>query len=507
MLRRIVLTRAIAICWRTILSTGDVGIREPLRSSVVRTTLAFRERAAWRRTTAFVRARFAILAAFFDACAIVGSAVCVGVAYHTIYYHVSGTAEASAGLGLSIAVLFVLFTVLREGYGIADYLNFGGHAGRVLLVWNAAFLSAIVFLFAIKESADLSRVTMALFYVFGLIAVVCMRALLVARVKSNARIGKVSALRVVLVGGEVELLDFMMAHKPWTLGIDIVASAVLRGPKTLKDDLALAAASARVRRPDDIFILIPWSQEDAIDACVEAFINVPASIHLGPQPVLDRFTKARVSRIGKIASLHLVRNPLTTMEIIFKRTLDVALATAMMISLAPMFVIVAIAIKLDSRGPVFFLQRRYGFNQESFDIVKFRSMQATTTKDVAQAVRGDPRVTRVGRLLRRFNIDELPQLLNVLRGEMSLVGPRPHALSHNQQFERQIAIYARRHNVKPGITGWAQIHGLRGEIGSQDMLRTRLQHDLYYIDNWSMGLDIRILVMTLFSTKAYENAY
>ena len=124
-----------------------------------------------------------------------------------------------------------------------------------------------------------------------------------------------------------------------------------------------------------------------------------------------------------------------------------------------------------------------------------------------QATRGDPRITRVGRLIRRCNIDELPQLLNVLRGEMSLIGPRPLALSHNQQYERRIAAYARRHNVKPGLSGWAQIHGLRGEVVSEEIMRQRLEHDLYYIDNWSIGLDIRILLMTVFSTKAYENAF
>ena len=169
---------------------------------------------------------------------------------------------------------------------------------------------------------------------------------------------------------------------------------------------------------------------------------------------------------------------------------------------------IALAIKLDSPGPVFFLQRRYGFNQETFRILKFRTM--TVTEDgaaVRGATRDDPRTTRVGRILRRINFDELPQLINVVRGQMSLVGPRPHALVHNQQYEHTIANYARRHNVKPGMTGWAQIHGLRGEITSETKMRLRLEHDLYYIDNWSFGLDLRIFAATMLSPKAFENAF
>ncbi|MBV9219830.1 MAG: sugar transferase, partial [Methylobacteriaceae bacterium] len=155
-----------------------------------------------------------------------------------------------------------------------------------------------------------------------------------------------------------------------------------------------------------------------------------------------------------------------------------------------------------------FLQRRYGFNQQSFRIVKFRSMITSEDgADVRQAVRNDSRITRVGAFMRRWNIDELPQLINVLKGDMSLVGPRPHALAHNQHYERKIALYARRHNVRPGITGWAQVNGFRGETATEDRMRSRIEHDLYYIDNWSLWLDLRILALTLLSPKAFRNAY
>ncbi|MBN9447724.1 MAG: sugar transferase, partial [Bosea sp.] len=162
---------------------------------------------------------------------------------------------------------------------------------------------------------------------------------------------------------------------------------------------------------------------------------------------------------------------------------------------------------IDSKGPVLFLQRRYGFNQEPFRIFKFRTM--TTTDDgavIRQATRGDPRITRVGRHLRRYNLDELPQLINVIAGQMSLVGPRPHALAHDREYQRKIALYARRHNVKPGITGWAQVNGLRGETDTDEKMARRVAYDHWYIDNWSFWLDLAILLRTLFSPRAFRNA-
>jgi lipopolysaccharide/colanic/teichoic acid biosynthesis glycosyltransferase len=245
--------------------------------------------------------------------------------------------------------------------------------------------------------------------------------------------------------------------------------------QSLNDDLMLAAASARVLRPEDIFILAPLTQREAIDACLSSFQRVPASIHFVPERLFDGLANIQFGRIGTINSLQLVRKPLTLFEICQKRLFDMVLSGIALVILSPLFALIALAIKLDSRGPVFFLQRRYGFNQEPFRIFKFRSM--TTMEDgriVRQVSRNDVRVTRAGRFMRQTNIDELPQLLNVLRGDMSLVGPRPHAMAHDQLFDRKIVNYARRHNVKPGITGWAQVNGLRGETDTQEKMRMRV---------------------------------
>jgi Undecaprenyl-phosphate glucose phosphotransferase len=284
---------------------------------------------------------------------------------------------------------------------------------------------------------------------------------------------------------------------------------VLRqGEAYLADDLALAAATVRVLRSDDIFIAVPWSQTSVIETCVDTFLRTPAEIHLGPEAILDRFAEAEVAQLGPISSLNLTRRPLSVLQCIEKRIFDTAIAAAALVLLAPLFAVAALLIRLDGPGPIFFWQRRYGFNQEPFRIVKFRTMTAMEDdSQLISATRFDPRVTRIGAFLRRTSIDELPQLLNVLTGEMSLVGPRPHALAHDQRYESRIAKYARRHNVKPGITGWAQVCGLRGEIISEDKMRRRVEHDLYYVDNWSLWFDVKIIAMTIFSSKAHSDAY
>jgi exopolysaccharide biosynthesis polyprenyl glycosylphosphotransferase len=192
-----------------------------------------------------------------------------------------------------------------------------------------------------------------------------------------------------------------------------------------------------------------------------------------------------------------------------KRAFDLCVAATGLLLLAPMFLLVSVAIKLDSRGPVFFRQARHGYNQNVITVFKFRSMSVMEDhgQHIKQAQKNDPRITRVGRILRRTNLDELPQLLNVLRGEMSIVGPRPHAVSHGEMFEKLVPPYSRRHRVKPGITGWAQVNGFRGETDTLEKLQRRLDYDLHYIENWSLWFDLKIMFMTVFSKKAYLNAY
>jgi putative colanic acid biosynthesis UDP-glucose lipid carrier transferase len=213
------------------------------------------------------------------------------------------------------------------------------------------------------------------------------------------------------------------------------------------------------------------------------------------------------ARRGMVQSVELQYAPLTSFERMVKRMLDVSFASLMLLILSPLFFVAAIAIKIDSKGPIIFRQRRTGLNATQFVIYKFRTM--TVLEDgpsVTQARRGDLRVTRLGRFLRRSSVDELPQLLNVLKGDMSLVGPRPHALAHDDQYKTHIANYSFRYRVKPGITGWAQVNGLRGETARVEEMAERIKLDLWYIEHWSLRSDLIILLRTFFEV-ASNHAY
>jgi len=460
-----------------------------------------------QRQVAAIRILFAVLAITCDLAAIMLSAVGAGWLYHIIVYGQTTALPDYMLYGYILAALFITPTALRGEYSPGLYLSYSPHIRRVVTLWTVAMAMALALAFLSKTSADISRGSIVLFFAGGCVSLLLVRLMLVRIVQDQAAHGQLPGRRVFLVGFEDDLRRFYDRYRPWSLGLDIAASAVVRGEDSLRDDLALAAAAARVLRPDDIYILAPWTNGAVIDATIAAFQRVPASIYLGPGHLLERFGEMQIERLGPITSLRVVRRPLSAGEVLFKRAIDLTLASIAIVALSPLLVLVALAIKLDSPGPALFLQRRYGFNQEPFRIFKFRSM--TTLDDgpvVLQATRGDRRITRVGRFLRRTNIDELPQLLNVLRGDMSLVGPRPHAMAHDQLFERDIANYARRHNVKPGITGWAQVNGYRGETDTRAKMLRRIEHDLYYIDNWSIWLDLRILLLTVFSAKSYRNA-
>ena len=236
--------------------------------------------------------------------------------------------------------------------------------------------------------------------------------------------------------------------------------------------------------------------------------ELPVGVHIVPVEALNSLASLQVAEFDSLQTIQVCQPPLSMFDLCAKRTFDITLATIGLIVLSPLFLVISIAIKLDSRGPVFFRNTRHGFNNEEIRVLKFRSMTTIENGDhFTQAIKNDPRVTRVGQIIRRTNIDELPQLINVLRGEMSLVGPRPHATAHNALFNIAMTPLSRRHNVKPGITGWAQVNGYRGATDAVEKMQRRIEYDLYYIDNWSFLFDLKIITMTLFSKKAYLNAY
>jgi Undecaprenyl-phosphate glucose phosphotransferase len=273
--------------------------------------------------------------------------------------------------------------------------------------------------------------------------------------------------------------------------------------------LSLIRRECRTLRIDAVLILFGADNMEVVTNAVAALSELPVRIQLLPVEMAQFMRRSRIANCGHLRVLELFCGPCSLRDRLLKRSFDIVVAAAVLALIWPLLLIVAVLIKLDTRGPVFFRQTRLGFNNDPIEVWKFRSM--TTFDDsrdkFRQAVRNDPRVTRIGRFIRRTNIDELPQLINVLKGDMSMVGPRPHAVAHNDMFADQIRRMFRRHNVKPGITGWAQVNGLRGETDTFEKMQKRIEHDLYYVDNWSFFFDLKIMIMTVISKHAYRNAY
>jgi len=325
--------------------------------------------------------------------------------------------------------------------------------------------------------------------------------------------GRVASRRLMLVGSPDEVEQMAAAVEGPKAGFRVVARVCLpwerAGTELNHYTTAVAEAvdKARTLGVEDIVILTDWSRGERIHALVDAFTVLPAAVHLGASSIIGRFSDARLARFGNASALSLTSQPLSPQQTALKRAFDIAIAGTALVLLSPLFLIIGILIKRDSAGPVFFRQRRRGYNLVEFRIWKFRTM--TTMDDGAvinQARPGDARITRVGAMLRRYNLDELPQLINVVTGDMSLVGPRPHAVAHDELYEQRIAKYSRRLNVRPGITGWAQVNGLRGLTETDAQMQERVEHDLYYIDNWSISFDLYVLVATVLSSKAFLNA-
>ena len=258
---------------------------------------------------------------------------------------------------------------------------------------------------------------------------------------------------------------------------------------------------------------LPISAEGRILQMLKKLWVLPVDIRLSAHTNKLRFRPRSYSYIGNVPVLDIFDKPIADWDVVMKWLFDKIVGSLALICAAPIMLLVAIAIKLDSKGPVFFKQMRYGFNNERIEIFKFRSMYADQTDATASRLvsKGDPRVTRVGRFIRKTSLDELPQLFNVVFfGNLSLVGPRPHAVhakAENRLYDEAVDGYFARHRVKPGITGWAQIHGWRGETDSHEKIQHRVEHDLYYIENWSILLDLYIVAQTPFALIRTENAY
>jgi undecaprenyl-phosphate galactose phosphotransferase/putative colanic acid biosynthesis UDP-glucose lipid carrier transferase len=394
----------------------------------------------------------------------------------------------------------------RGDYRVRNLVNFRRQARDIVMVWSGVFLVLLGVAFSLKIAETFSRGATISFFTVGLGAVLAWRAVLARYLTAALANGAFAERKIILLGEKDRLISSRALLELRRCGYKPVSAFEIRQrdieatgmPASLLETLQAVIEAARRDQVEEIFLLVGWDRGRCIDGILTVLRALPLPVHLVPDDNVSRFLGSRMVHVGSTWTAELKRAPLTAAEQFVKRALDLVAAAGALIMLSPLMLITALAIKLDSQGPVLFTQTRHGFNGRSFRIFKFRTMRVLEDGPVIrQATRDDPRFTRLGRWLRRTNIDELPQLLNVLRGEMSLVGPRPHAAAHNDEYEDLIANYAFRHHVKPGITGWAQVNGYRGETQTVDLMAKRVELDLWYINKWTIWLDIKILTSTL----------
>jgi Undecaprenyl-phosphate glucose phosphotransferase len=464
-----------------------------------------------------LRPEFIEIAVFAaDVVLLIASSLVCSVGYHWITEMNLGHATAFVSVGIFAAANFSTIMAARQNYRLKNLTLRARQARDAIITWCGVYGMLAVVAFAMKIGGAFSRGSAILFFFGGLITLVSWRVL-VTRVISHALANGSFATRKIIVIAERgqnassrslnELRRY--GYHPvniWEVSREEIASPGITG--SLRSKLADIIEVARNQRIEDVYLLMNWHHRRIIDGILNALTVLPISVHLIPDESAAHFLRHPIANVGSAWAAELRRAPLSRGELAAKRCFDICLSTAAIVTMLPLMLITALLVKLDSRGPIFFRQKRNGFNGQAFNIFKFRTMHVLEDGPmILQAKRNDPRVTNLGRWLRRSSIDELPQLFNVLRGDMSLVGPRPHAISHDSEYEKLIANYAFRHHVKPGLTGWAQVNGYRGETRQIEQMERRVEHDLWYINNWSPWLDLRIVLQTVVVALRQTTAY
>ena len=434
----------------------------------------------------------------------------------------SSLIQSYLSISILAAVAGVFAINFAHGYELAFLKGPIARYWRIAAAWGATLAMTTVALFFLYNDASYSRVWLMGWFISGFAILAVARAGLRWKIRQWARNGRMERRAVIVGGGTAAegLIRSLEAQPESDIRIcgifddrdDRRSPPIVAGYPKL-GNIGELVEFARLARIDMLIVSLPLSAEQRVLTLLKQLWVLPIDIRLSAQSAQLKFRPRTYSFIGTVPLIDVFDRPLADWDWIAKRVFDVIVASLALIFLSPVFLATAIAVKLDSRGPVFFKQMRHGFNNQIVEILKFRSLYHEMADPTAAKVvtRNDHRVTRVGKFIRRSSLDELPQLINVLRGDLSLVGPRPHAVhalsSGNQAFVEIVDGYFGRHRVKPGITGWAQVKGWRGEIDDPAKLKRRFEHDLYYIENWSLWLDVYILAITpismVWSTTSY----
>jgi len=421
---------------------------------------------------------------------------------------------------IGFAVIAALcFYVVGQGRGIYGSWRIGtirSEIGEIILIWMFAFVLVLVLAYVTKTSANFSRRVVLTWLILSPSLLVATRLSVRMALHELRRRGR-NTRSVAIVGTSrvarqmVENINSM----PWT-GLlfkgyydDLpVGGLATESAPALAGSLPELLFQAQSGDIDTVYIALPMHEEQRIIELVNRFSDTTISLYLLPDSFVFELMNARWISLNGMPIISIHETPFYGVDGWVKRMEDIILSSVILAVIALPMLLIALAVKLTSSGPAFFKQRRYGLKGEVVNVWKFRSMTVCEDgADIPQAKQGDARITPLGTFLRKTSLDELPQFFNVLQGTMSVVGPRPHAVAHNEEYRRQIHGYMLRHKVKPGITGWAQINGWRGETDTLDKMQKRVECDLHYIQNWSLLLDLKIVWLTIWRGFGGRNAY
>lgn len=426
--------------------------------------------------------------------------------------HISAMPDRYLLVMILAAVFFYVIAINTRLYHSWRSDQMFSHLSCLGQTWFYTIVALVMLAWAVKATDHFSRVVMGLWFI------VTPLALMLSRVAVRSVLGHIRSQgrnlrQIALIGNGQAANAFIeeISKHEW-MGYQL-AGHYSRDGEDLQScrhqgNFADLLAAVKNQQFDEVFIALPMSEEESISELVAELSDSSTPVHIIPDLFTFNLMNARMTSIGSIPAISVFDTPHDDLSLALKRTEDIVLSLLILTLISPLMLLLAIAIKLTSKGPVLFKQRRYGIGGNEIVIWKFRSMTVCEDGDhVPQATRGDQRITPLGAFMRKTSLDELPQFINVLQGRMSIVGPRPHAVAHNELYRKDIHGYMLRHLVKPGITGWAQINGWRGETDTLDKMEKRIECDLYYIRNWSILLDLKIIALTVLHGFVGRNAY
>jgi Undecaprenyl-phosphate glucose phosphotransferase len=447
-----------------------------------------------------------------DGLVILLSCLAGGIGYHLL---IGGPLDILPQCGVGALASFIYIVRMNGSgyYELQESTKPRVELREILACWFTTGLLLALIAFLLKISATYSRGAFIMFYILAPMALLGARKATKTVLAHAVARGALGGRDIVLIGDLSEMACLQRSDLISLCGVPDVRRFTLtreedESPRSSNDARIVSAAASFVRHHNcrQVLIALPWSDAGRIEFIRDQIKTLPVAVRLVPDKSIRSLSE--LAALSSAPTIQLQRAPLSGAQRLVKRITDIVLASLVLLFFLPVMAIAAIAIKLDSTGPVIFRQIRKGFNGKHFLILKFRTMKVQENgPKVVQATYDDSRVTTIGRLLRSSSIDELPQLWNVLRGDMSLVGPRPHALAHDNYFETLLSDYAFRHQLKPGITGWAQCNGARGATPTIEHIAKRVKLDLWYINNWSFWLDMLIVIKTAYEVLRKRNAY